>query len=73
MTQPLDTLRRLIGESLMIPADSIKADDEIGQLTNIDSMSFEMILVAIENETGKAINPTDLMQVRTVGDLAELL
>lgn len=69
----IDTVRRLIAESLLIPADSIHADDELAQLKNIDSLTFEMILVAIETETGKAIEPMDLMQIRTVGELARLL
>jgi len=69
----IDTVRRLIAESLLIPADSIHADDELAQLKNIDSLTFEMILVAIETETGRTIDPMDLMQIKTVGDLARLL
>lgn len=69
----IDTVRRLIAESLLIPADSIQAGDELAQLKNIDSLTFEMILVAIETETGSIIDPMDLVQVKTVGDLARLL
>lgn len=70
---PIDTLRRLIAESLLIPESSIHADDELAQLKNIDSLTFEMILVAIETETGRVIDPMDLMQIKTVGDLARLM
>ena len=69
----IDTLRRLIAESLLIPESSIHADDELAQLKNIDSLTFEMILVAIETETGRVIDPMDLMQIKTVADLARLM
>lgn len=68
-----DTIQRLIVESLLIPAESIRPEDEIAQLKNIDSLTFEMILVSIESETGRTIDPMDLMHVKTVGDLAKLL
>lgn len=69
----LDTTKRIIAECLLIPADSIHADNQIAQLKNIDSLAFEMIVVAIETETGKAVAPTDLIGLETVGQLAQLL
>ena len=66
-------MQALIAESLMVPADSIGADDAIATLPNIDSLSFEMIIVAMETESGQTIDPLSLMPVKTVGDLADLL
>ena len=69
----LEITRRLIAETLLIPQDSIRSDDEIAQLKNIDSLSFEMIIVAIETETGTPIESMRMFELRTVGDLARLL
>lgn len=69
----LETTKRIISECLLIPASSIQADDQIAQLKNIDSLAFEMIVVAIETETGKAVAPTDLIGLQTVQQLAKLL
>ena len=72
-TTALATIQRIIAEALMIPADSIHADDPIANLKNIDSLSFEMIIVGIETETSSKIDPVDLMPLQTVGDLTVLL
>lgn len=66
-------MQRIIADSLLIPADSIQLDDPIAQLQNIDSLSFEMIVVAMETETGQSIDPLQLMPAKTVRDLADLL
>ncbi len=69
----LAAIQRIISESLLIPVESIHAQDTIIGLKNIDSLSFEMIVVAMETESGQSIDPLRLMSVKTVGDLAELL
>lgn len=69
----LATVQRIISESLLIPADSIQEDDLIVNLKNIDSLSFEMIVVSIENETDTIISPDSLFAIKTVGDIASLL
>ncbi|MDH5855735.1 acyl carrier protein [Lampropedia aestuarii] len=74
MSHPqLAAIQRIISESLLIPADSISEDDLIVNLKNIDSLSFEMIVVSIENETDKLIDPDNLLRIKTVKDLALLL
>ncbi|MEJ5030410.1 MULTISPECIES: acyl carrier protein [unclassified Comamonas] len=74
MSHPqLAAIQRIIAESLLIPAQSIHLEDPIASLRNIDSLSFEMIIVAMETESGQAIDPVSLMPAKTVGDLADLL
>ncbi len=74
MSHPqLAAIQRIISESLLIPEQSIHLDDPIASLKNIDSLSFEMIIVAMETESGQTIDPLSLMPVKTVGDLADLL
>ncbi|THU01948.1 acyl carrier protein [Lampropedia puyangensis] len=74
MSHPqLPTIQRIISESLLIPADRIALENPIAGLHNIDSLSFEMIIVAMEAESGKSIEPENLMPLKTVGDLADLL
>ena len=72
-TTALATIQRIIAEALMIPADSIRADDPIANLKNIDSLSFEMIVVSMESASGQSIDPLQLLPLKTVGDLAKLL
>ena len=74
MSHPqLAAIQRIIAESLLIPAQSIHLEDPIASLRNIDSLSFEMIIVGIETETSSKIDPVDLMPLQTVGDLTVLL
>lgn len=74
MSHPqLAAIQRIISESLLIPAQSIHLEDPIAGLRNIDSLSFEMIIVAMETDSGHAIDPVSLMPAKTVGDLADLL
>lgn len=69
----LATIQRIISESLLIPAESIHEDDLIVNLKNIDSLSFEMIVVSIENETDRLVEPHNLLSIKTVKDLSVLL
>lgn len=71
--EALAKMQALIAESLMVPADSIGADDAIATLPNIDSLSFEMIVVSMESASGQSIDPLQLLPLKTVGDLAKLL
>lgn len=74
MSHPqLAAIQRIISESLLIPAQSIHLEDPIASLRNIDSLSFEMIIVAMETESDQTIDPVSLMPAKTVGDLADLL
>jgi acyl carrier protein len=74
MSHPqLATIQRIISKCLLIPAGSIAAEAPITGLNHIDSLSFEMIVVALETECGQDIDPLRLMPLKTVGDLADLL
>ena len=69
----LAKVQSIIAEALMVPAASIGANDAIASLPNIDSLSFEMIVVSMESATGKTIDPLQLLPVKTVTDLTKLL
>jgi acyl carrier protein len=69
----LQTIRRIISENLMIAPESIQADAQITGLENINSLAFEMVVVAMEKERGRPIEPAELIPVKTVDDLAQLL
>lgn len=66
-------IQGILAECLMIPASDIRLEDHIDRLKNMDSLSFEMVIVAMETESGKTIEPMRLMTLKTVHDLADLL
>ena len=69
----LDATKQILAAALMIPADSISADDRLLELKGMDSLAFESILVGIEDLTGRDLDAAKAVGAETVADLALLL
>ena len=69
----LDATKQILAAALMIPADSINADDRLLELKGMDSLAFESILVGIEDATGRDLDAAKAVGAETVADLALLL
>lgn len=63
----------LIADCLLVPMEHISDDAQIGDLRGLDSMMFEGILLAIEEHIGAEIDVMDIVQLRTVRDVAHVL
>ncbi len=73
MSSNLLRAKTLLSNCLLIPADQIDDDAAVGDLRDVDSLMFEGIVIEIENATGKPADVMDLLQLRTVRDVAKML
>lgn len=69
----LEETRKILAAALMVPPDSISADDKLLELKGMDSLAFESILVGIEDATGRDLDAAKAVGAETVADLALLL
>ena len=51
----------------------ISMDSKIFEDLDLDSIDAVDLIVKIQKETGKRISPEDFKQVRTIGDVVEVL
>lgn len=73
MSSSLLQAKTLLSNCLLVPIEHIGDDANVGDLRDVDSLMFEGIVVEIENITGAPLDVMDLMQLRTVRDIAKLL
>ena len=53
--------------------DDISMDSKIFEDLDLDSIDAVDLIVKIQKEIGKRISPEDFKQVRTIGDVVEVL
>ncbi|WP_036593774.1 acyl carrier protein [Ottowia thiooxydans] len=73
MTTSLLRAKMLLSHCLLIPVEQIDDDADVGDLRGVDSLMFEGIVIEIENATGTRVDVMDLLQLRTVRDVAKIL
>lgn len=73
MTTSLLRAKTLLSNCLLIPVENIDDYAEVGDLRDVDSLMFEGIVIEIENAIGTEVDVMDLLQLRTVRDVAKLL
>ncbi|MDM7852264.1 acyl carrier protein [Pseudochrobactrum kiredjianiae] len=76
MTDKIDYMqitREILAGCLFIPAETIAEDADINSLSDIDSLTFELIILETEKFIGQEVDPIALLDMRTVKDMAELL
>lgn len=69
----LDRAKQILSGCLFITEDAISSDDDINTLGELDSLTFELIVMEIERQTNKKVDPIKLLDLQTVKDLAALL
>lgn len=73
MDPRFEKIRSIVAEVLQTDGARIAEDTPLLELPNIDSLSFEMIIVSLEMEAGRDIAPTELLSLQKAGDLARFL
>lgn len=71
--QPLETAKEVLAAALFIHKDRIGDDDALSEVKPLDSLAFEALVLAIEEKTGKDVDPVDLIGIQTVRDLAGVI
>lgn len=69
----IEAVKQILSTAFFIPVASIKDDDLISSLKGMDSLSFEGLILELEQLAGREPDPVKLLEARTVADLAELL
>ncbi|WHS30083.1 acyl carrier protein [Brucella sp. NM4] len=65
--------KKILAESLFVPVEKISDDASINDVKELDSLSFEALLLEVEEITDREIDPIKIMQIKTVRDLADLI
>lgn len=73
LPQYLAKAKEILSGSLFIPAQNIPDNADISSLGELDSLTFELIVLEIEKNIGREADPIALLELRTVNDIAILL
>ncbi len=69
----LQTAKDMLARVLYVPATSISDDAAIADIKPLDSLAFEALMLELEEHGGGEVDPTALIDIKTVRDLASVL
>lgn len=69
----LDDARTILAKCLFVQPDAIGETDLIMDIKPIDSLTFQTIILEIEEKTGQDVTPEQVLKIETVSDLAALI
>jgi acyl carrier protein len=73
LSDPVEDAKDILAGCLFVPRERIDADADIASIGEIDSLSFEMIVLELQRRIGGDVDPMQLLELRTVRDLAAIL
>lgn len=68
-----DDAKQILAKCLFVSPDSIGDDDTITDIKAIDSLTFETLVLETEKAIGRDLEPSEMLTLETVTDLATLL
>ena len=68
-----DEIAKILAEQLGIPQSKITAESEIIKDLGADSLDVVELLMTLEDNTGKTIPEETVSDIKTVGDLVNIL
>lgn len=69
----LKIAKEILARSLFVPEARISDDAAIGDIKVLDSLAFEALVLELEERTGKQVDPVDLIEMKSVRDLAGIV
>lgn len=66
-------VKRILAGALFIPEEKIRNEDRLAAMQDMDSLTFSNIIVEVEALIGERIDPTEMIQLKTVQDLIQLV
>lgn len=72
MNGPL-TARRLLADAVHADADAIPEDARIGKFERWDSLAHLRLLLAIEENLGRRLDPDEAVRIESLADVAAIL
>ena len=64
-----NTIKRILAEDFDVDADSLKPETNLFTELDLDSIDAVDLVVRLQQETGKKVNPEDFKQIRTLQDV----
>jgi acyl carrier protein len=68
-----DQIAKILSEQLGIPQSKITLESNIVEDLNADSLDVVELLMTLEDTTGKVIPDEKVSEIKTVGDIVEIL
>jgi acyl carrier protein len=68
-----EEIAKILSEQLGIPQSKITLESNIIEDLNADSLDVVELLMTLEDNTGKTIPDDKVSEIKTVGDLVEIL
>lgn len=68
-----DKIAKLLAEQLGIPQSKITPESRIVEDLGADSLDVVELLMTLEDETGKTIPDDEVSQIKTVGQIVDVL
>ena len=63
------TIRRILADEFEVDASKLKPETNLFTELDLDSIDAVDLVVRLQQETGKKVNPEDFMQIRTLQDV----
>ena len=68
-----EKVRAMLAKQLNLPADKIEADSDIIKDLGADSLDVVELLISLEDDYGISIPEEDIVNVRTVQDIVDMI
>lgn len=65
--------KEILAKAMFVSLDRFEDDTDFRRMPEMDSLSFEALILEIETRVGRDIDLTKLINVRTVRDLSDLM
>jgi acyl carrier protein len=65
--------RELVAQALEVDPDTIAGEARIAELKGFDSLAYERLVAATEEELGRDLEPLAMVSVETVADLGRII
>ena len=63
------TIKRILAEDFEVDADKLTPETNLFTELDLDSIDAVDLVVRLQQETGKKVNPEDFKQIRTLKDV----
>lgn len=66
-----ETIKRILAEDFELDGDAIKPETNLFTELDLDSIDAVDLVVRLQQETGKKVNPADFRSIRTFKDVVD--
>ncbi|WP_197457557.1 acyl carrier protein [Snodgrassella sp. CFCC 13594] len=70
---PILVAKNIISKSLFIPVEKIPDNGSLNDIQPMDSLSFEGLVIGIEQAVGHEVDIMELLELRSVEDVVNVL